>query len=242
MGMNQRLLCPRASGFDPRTIANLAFWIDPSDASKVTPNGSTISAIADKTANARVFANSNATTQPAQTILNGRSAVHIDATNKWLQSDFTLTHTAQTVVMVCQPNALVPVYARLYSQANAASETPTGGYIPLIRNGNASPLQMTSYTNNFLGPVAFTAGTTTVFTARHSGSAFTVRANGTAGVAQTHTLNIQFTRQRIGNGFSGLDGFRGIIGDCLMWTRALTDAELRSVERWLASKWGATLA
>ena len=242
MAMSPKLLRPRATGFDPRTIANLAFWIDPSDASKVTLNGSTISAIADKTANARAFANQNATNQPAPTTLNGRNAVNIDASNKWLQSDFTLTHTSQTVVVVCQPNAAVPSFARLYSQANATTETPTGGYIPLIRNSNASPLQMTSYTTNFLGPVAFTAGTTTVFTARHSGSAFTVRANGTAGAGQTHTLNIQFTRQRIGNGFSGADGFRGVIGDFLMWTRALTESELRSVERWLASKWGATLA
>jgi hypothetical protein len=208
----------------------------------VTLNGSTISQITDKSGNGRTFLNGTAVNQPAQTTLNGRNAANVDSTSKWLQADFTLTHTAQTVVCVGQANAAVSSFARLYSQATASSETPTGGYIPLIRNSNASPLQMVSYTNSFLGPVSFTAGTTTVFTARHSGSAFTVRANAVSGAAQNHTLNIQFTRQRYGNGFSGADGFRGIFGDCLMWTRALSDAELSTVERWLASKWGATLA
>lgn len=243
MAMSPRLLRPRATGFNPKSISGLAFWIDPSAPSPyVTLNGSAISAISDLSGNSRAFANSAAANQPPQTTLNGRNAINIDANNKWLQSDFTLTHTAQTVVVVCQPNSSVPVFARLYSQATASTETPTGGYIPLIRDSNASPLRMTSYTSAFVGPVAFTAGTTSVFTARHSGSAFTVRANATAGASQNHTLNIEFTRQRIGNGFSGADGFRGIIGDCLMWTRALSDLELTAVERWLARKWGATLA
>ena len=243
MAMNPRLLRPRAGGgFNPKTISGLAFWIDPSDSATVTLNGSTISQITDKSGNGRTFLNATAVNQPAQTTLNGRNAANVDSIAKWLQSDFTLTHTAQTVVIACQPNAAAPSFARLYSQATASSETPTGGYIPLIRNSSASPLQMVSYTNSFLGPVAFTAGTTTVFTARHSGSAFTVRANAVSGASQNHTLNIQFTRQRYGNGFSGADGFRGIFGDCLMWTRALSDAELSTVERWLASKWGATLA
>lgn len=242
MPMNPRLLRPRATGFNPLSISGLAFWIDPSDAATVTLNGSTISSIADKSGNARAFVNGTAANQPAAATLNGRSCVNVDSAAKWLQSDFTLTYTAQTIVCVCQPNAAVPSFARAYSQANATTETPTGGYIPLIRNSSASPLQMTSYTTTFLGPVSFSSGTTTVFTARHSGSAFTVRANRNSGASQSHTLNIQFTRQRYGNGFSGADGFRGLFGDCLMWPRALSDAELASVEQWLAKKWGATLA
>jgi len=241
MAMNRKLLRPRASGFNPKSIAGLAFWIDPSDSATVTLNGSTISQITDKSGNGRTFLNATAVNQPAQTTLNGRNAANVDSAGKWLQSDFTLTHTSQTVFIACQPNASVGSFARLYSQANASTETPTGGYIPLIRNSSTSPLQMVSYTSSFLGPVAFTAETTTVFTARHSGSAFTVRANAVSGASQVHTLNIQFTRQRYGNGFSGADGFRGILGDCLMWTRFLSDAEMSTVEKWLAAKWGATL-
>jgi hypothetical protein len=242
MPMSPRLLRPRASGFNPLSISGLAFWSDPSDASRVTLNGSTISQIADKSGNGRAFSNATAANQPSTGTLNGRACINIDSATKWLQSNFALTYTAQTVVCVCQPNASVPSFARLYSQATATSETPTGGYIPLIRNSSVSPLQMTSYTTSFFGSVAFTAGTTTVFTARHSGAAFTVRANATSGASQAHTLNIQFTRQRCGNGFSGADGFIGLLGDCLMWTRALTDSELSAVEKWLASKWGAKLA
>jgi hypothetical protein len=34
MPMNPRLLRPRASGFDPRSISGLALWLDAADAPK----------------------------------------------------------------------------------------------------------------------------------------------------------------------------------------------------------------
>ena len=36
MAMNPRLLRPRASGFDPRSISNLQLWFDGADASTIT--------------------------------------------------------------------------------------------------------------------------------------------------------------------------------------------------------------
>jgi hypothetical protein len=205
----------------------------------VTRNGTTISAIADKSGNNRTFFNDTALNQPTAATLNGRTAASIDATNKWLQCDFSITYTAQTVVVVANADAANPAFSRLYSQANAASETPAGGFIPLIRNASQ---QMTSYTNQFLGAVAFSLSTTTVFSVRHTGASFTLRANGTAGSSQSHTLNYGVTRSRYGNGFSGSDGFRGLLGDCLVWNRSLSDAELLTVERWAARRWGAVLA
>lgn len=229
------------TGFDPRTIGGLEFWIDPSDPSSVTYNGSAISAIADKSGRGRAFANAFAANQPLASTLAGRTAINIDTASKWLQSDFSLLYTAQTVICVCRPDAAVPVFARAHSQADGSSETPTGGYIPLIRNGSASPAQMTSFTNANFGPANFSTGVTTVFTARHSGSSFSVRANGVEGVTTSHTLNITFTRQRIGNGFSGADGFRGLFGDCLMFSRRLPDWQVAFLERWVALKWGTAL-
>ena len=238
MGMSPRLLRPRET-FSPRNISGLQAWVDPSDASAVTRNGTTISAIADKSGNNRTFFNDTALNQPTAATLNGRTAASIDATNKWLQCDFSITYTAQTVVVVANADAANPAFSRLYSQANAASETPAGGFIPLIRNASQ---QMTSYTNQFLGAVAFSLSTTTVFSVRHTGASFTLRANGTAGSSQSHTLNYGVTRSRYGNGFSGSDGFRGLLGDCLVWNRSLSDAELLTVERWAARRWGAVLA
>ena len=238
MPMNARLLRPTRT-FTPRSIAGLQVWLDPSDASTVTLNSATISAIADKSGNNRTFSNGTALSQPTAATLNGRGAANIDTTSKWLQADFAITYTAQTVVLVANPDAANAAFCRLYSQADAGSETPAAAFIPLIRNAS---VQMTSYTTNFVGAVGFSLSTTTVFSVRHSGSSLTLRANGVAGSPQAHVLNYGVTRSRYGNGFSGSDGFRGLIGDCLVWNRALTDSELLTVERWAAGRWGAVLA
>lgn len=238
MPMNGRLLRPTQT-FTPRSIAGLQVWLDPSDAATVTLNSTTISAIADKSGNNRTFSNGTALNQPTAATLNGRRAANIDTTAKWLQADFALTYTAQTVVVVANPDAANAAFCRLYSQADAGSETPAAAFIPLIRSAS---VQMTSYTTGFFGAVAFSLSTTTVFSVRHTGSSFTLRANGVAGSPHAHALNYGVTRSRYGNGFSGVDGFRGLIGDCLAWNRALTDSELLTVERWAASRWGAVLA
>jgi hypothetical protein len=238
MSMSPRLLRP-GGVFTPRSITGLQVWLDPSDASAVTLNSTTISAIADKSGNGRTFFNSTSVSQPTASTLNGRTAASIDASSKWLQCEFSITYTAQTVVVVANADAANPAFSRLYSQANASSETPAGGFIPLIRNASQ---QMTSYTNQFFGAVAFSLSTTSVFSVRHTGSSFALRVNGTAGSSQSHSLNYAVTRSRYGNGFSGSDGFRGLLGDCLVWNRSLSDLELLAVERWAARRWGASLA
>ena len=229
----------RDTGFDPKSISGLQVWLDPSDASVVTLNSTTISAIADKSGNGRTFLNDTALNQPTAATLNGRTAASIDAANKSLQCDFSITYTAQTVVMVANAGAANPAFSRLYSQANASSETPAAAFIPLIRNASQ---QMTSYTTQFFGAVAFSLSTTSVFSVRHTGSSFALRVNGTAGSSQSHSLNYGVTRSRYGNGFSGSDGFRGLLGDCLVWNRSLSDSELQTVESWAAGRWGAVLS
>lgn len=236
----------RDRGLDPRTIPGLGVWIDPSDSSTVTlntvANPVQISAIADKSGNSRSYTNGVSGNQPLVGTINGLNAIDINSGIKWLQSDFSLPLTAETVFCVARANPSVASFARLYSQADAGSETPAGAYIPLIRNSSTTPYQMTSFSSTFLSPATFLLSTTTVFTARHSGTAHIVRANGTESVSASNTLNYTFTRHRIGNGFSGADGFIGLIGEVLMWPRALTTAETAAVESWLASKWGAVLA
>lgn len=240
MPLSPRTLRP-VNNFTPRSIPGLGVWLDPSDASTVTLNGSQISAISDKSGNGRTYSNAVSANQPLVGTLNGRTAIDINSNMKWLQSDFSLPLTAQTIICVARADAANPAFGRLCSQADGASETPTGAYIPLIRNSSTTPHQMTSFTTSFFSPAAFSLSTTTVFVARHSGTQHIVRANRTESVSASNTLNLTFTRHRLGNGFSGADGFIGLIGDYLMWPRALTLLEYLRIENWAASRWGAVL-
>lgn len=48
MGMNPKLLRPRSTGFNPKSISGLALWLDASDLSTITLNGSNVSEWRDK--------------------------------------------------------------------------------------------------------------------------------------------------------------------------------------------------
>ena len=81
MAMSPRLLRPRASGFNPRSISGLAFWLDAADSSTITLNGSNVSSWADKSGTSKpATANADAAAQPAfaATAANGKAQIEFD--------------------------------------------------------------------------------------------------------------------------------------------------------------------
>jgi len=83
MGMSPRLLRPRASGFDPRSIAGLAAWWDASDAATVTLNSTTVSEWRDKSGNSRHLTQTTAARQPTYQTnsQNGRATIQFTNAN-----------------------------------------------------------------------------------------------------------------------------------------------------------------
>ena len=77
MAMSPRLLRPRATGFNPRSISGLAAWYDASAASSITLNGSTVSQWADLSGNGRNQSQATAASQPTYnaTGLNGKGTL-----------------------------------------------------------------------------------------------------------------------------------------------------------------------
>ena len=88
--MSPRLLRSRASGFNPKSIAGLALWLDASDASTITLNGATVSQWRDKSGNARHLSEATANNQPTMSTLNGRGALSFDGVNDRLITSSTL--------------------------------------------------------------------------------------------------------------------------------------------------------
>ena len=82
MAMNPRLLRPRASGFNPRSVSGLEGWWDAADASSVTLDSGRVSTWNDKSGNGRNAANSTSgSTQPDYVTgaRNGRNVVRFTA-------------------------------------------------------------------------------------------------------------------------------------------------------------------
>jgi hypothetical protein len=101
MAMSPRLLRPRATGFNPKSISGLASWYDASVASSITLNGSTVSQWSDLSGNGRHQAQGSASLQPnySATNANGKPALTTTGT-QWMQASAFASSSAATIFLV----------------------------------------------------------------------------------------------------------------------------------------------
>jgi len=85
--MSPRLLRPRATGFNPKSISGLAAWYDASASSSLTLNGSTVSQWSDLSGNGRNMTQATAASQPTYNAsgLNGKGTLTTTGT-QWMQA------------------------------------------------------------------------------------------------------------------------------------------------------------
>jgi hypothetical protein len=114
MAMSPKFLRPRATGFNPKSISGLSLWLDASDSSTITLNGSNVSEWRDKSgAGAPAAAQSTAASQPAYNAsgVNGRGSVDFDSTESLVfgssTASFNYLHnaTGATIFCVWKPDA-----------------------------------------------------------------------------------------------------------------------------------------
>jgi len=136
--MSPRLLRPRATGFNPKSIAGIKMWLDASDSSTITLNGGNVSAWADKTGNATNASQVTAASQPAYnaTGQNGRGIIEFDSTEflTWAGSMgatalFNYLHNATggTIVMVLRADSTSDPNAIRYILTNSNTSTGNTG-------------------------------------------------------------------------------------------------------------------
>ena len=230
MAMSPRLLRPRATGFNPRSIANIAGWWDFNDAATVTV-ATGISAVTDKSGNGRTLSQSTTNNRPAWTAssINGKYAASFDGSNDAMSASFTL---AQPVSMF--------IVGRWNDVNNG---TMVDG-----ATGNTLRFYRTSATNYamFAGAQLTSINTTPATYAVHeclfNGTSSDVIRNGTsigasasAGTASPNGIYLGV----FGNGFS--DPGKVDIAHVLLYARLLTAAERTSVRKWLGNLYAITV-
>lgn len=250
MGMSGRLLRPRASGFNPNSISNLAVWFDANDASTITTVSGAVSQWNSKVGG-YTATQTTANNRPAYsaTSLSGKPGLTFDGSNDQLTSTYNANLLAGyvTYATVVQPTSLMVT-------------APTGAYPPvwMARGSSASGLHINGvgtggprwtqtwrnvlYNNSAGGLVA--AANQVVLTTIDA-TTHTVRVNGVQGTqAGTFAAGSNETSavfQFCQDGGTGRY-FAGVVSELLMWSRTLTAAELRSVELYLSRKWGVAVA
>ncbi len=244
--MSPRLLRPRATGFNPRSLSGLLAWYDPSDASSVTLNGSNISQLADKSGNGRNATQSTAAVQPARVsaVQNGLSVCRFNGT----------TRNDELVVSIPMSSAVTLFWLG----------TPTTGkddtYLVSGSGSGGRPAIISRYTLIVGGlglrrDYAYFGGGGDSAVIATSASGFSVVAYTlTDGVSVIGYLNgTQTVSATPANTISGLNIIRlgsasavafanADLGEFLVWNRVLSASERQRVERYLGRKWGITVA
>lgn len=256
MSMSPRLLRPRATGFNPKSINGLIGWWDFSDASTLGPtssgpgtvsNNGPIKYVGDKSGAGAAMIQTGADSV-APTYLtsaqNNLSVAGFDGGDRMANS-FTALLTAETVFAVARMTSLSASNARLFTQSDAGNDFAVSGgyYVPFQRN--VATEAICGYTDGAVrASVAVTYGEWFVASAVHTGSQIQNQVNNGSASTFTHTLNKEFTRFSIGDSLPSGFGvtWRDRVGEVLLFNRALSSAEVNSVARWLGKKWNITVA
>ena len=126
----------RARQFDPRTIPGIGLWLDASDLSTITLNGSNVSEWRDKSgAGAPAAAQGFAANQPARNAsgINGRGSVDFDGTESLVfgssTAAFNYLHnsTGSTLFIVWKPDATSDPNSIRYLLNNTNNATANTG-------------------------------------------------------------------------------------------------------------------
>ena len=248
MSMSPRLLRPRATGFNPRSIAGLIGWWDFSDATQlrqttagateVNADGDVVGYAADKSGNGRNMTASADARRPVYktSILNGRSGVRFDGVDDVL-SAATHTGTApetQTWLAVFANISTAASSRRFIARADNASLFVDLSNPPRVDYWSRATTSYGGYTiGNAVYSVTYTSTAQAI-----------VRQNGATQIT-VGTPNASYrTATSLFVGANSTTGSNAAACDCLealIYHVALTDTQRSSVERYLASKYGLAL-
>ena len=255
--MSPRLLRPRQTGLDPRSIAGLELWLDFSDSSTVTLSGSSISQVNDKSGKNYAAVQATGANQPTlvANAINGKSVASFDGSNDQLTISSFPAITALTAFGVAYRDWTSRTAYRTLVALNIASTSGLGMFVHAsgtVFDWQADDLLF--YGNGFstgrapraIGPIgALAANQAVVLSGVLSSSASDSWVNGTrvsTRVNTTGNVNVASGTLRIGAESASADYSDYKIAEILMYTATLTSTQIKSVERYLGSKYGITIA
>jgi hypothetical protein len=246
MGMSGRLLRPLATGFTPRNISGLAAWWDASDAASITTVSGRVSQWNDKSGNGVHATQTTANNRPVNTsqTLNGRAVMTFDGSND-LMSFTGTARTDETQFVVVRNNMVASAVSNQQILGDASSGF---GVTAVIKNDGSTNSDVFTHCGGFsLGttsaryqfPANNPFGPAVVSAIRSSASGGILRTDGVQ--RATCTTSNSYALARIGGVGSSLP-LNGYIAEIVIYSRALSVADVQRVERYLGTKWGLPVA
>jgi hypothetical protein len=249
--MNARLLRPLASGFNPKTIANLGLWLDASADSSLTFNASTVSEWRDVSGNGRHFAQDTGASQPGTSTLNGKRVLSTTG------SQLMTGNAASLGILRNVPGATI-VYVgsitvadaqnviHISNGTNAAQARALMGRIgSFVVAGRRLDADLFASVGQLSGGIASGVYTGVLDYANSDAFLFgdgAQLASSTSFQTDGNTSDTDSLGTSLFATPAGANFCTATLGEVLIWPRVLTAAERQRVERYLGRKWGITVA
>lgn len=237
MGMSPRLMRPRATGLNPKTISGLFAWYDASDASSVTLNGTTVSQLNDKSGNGRNLVQGTALSQPAYVSngINGKPAIAPDGVDDNLALSASITaFLPRYVIGVFKP---VSDNGGPYLHAGGANDGLGLGQGVTTHDSNGYNIVALHDTIAWKASgIAMTQNAGVIISYKYATCVFRSFPYGNADLADAAIVsatNISLGGYATGNRYT--DGY---IGEVLIYTTVPSASDESRIEKYLGAKWG----
>jgi len=241
MAMNNRLLRPRASGFNPKSIAGLQLWLDAADSSAIS-TGTGVSEWRDKSATGSKWAQATGNDQPATgtATMNGKNVLEFDGSNDSLSATTPLSTSMPLTMFVVQRIVASRTFGMTYTSGTS------GGHFDIRQDSFTGRLEVVANATQVAGTGATTdrIGNNDILSVRFpttgNNSVFLNGTELTAGpgvVARPVLTGTHYIGRRS-------DGFHANIqvAEIIAYSTLLTDTQRKTVESHLGKKWGITVA
>jgi hypothetical protein len=258
MSMSPRLLRPRATGFNPKSISGLALWLDAKKSTSVlnsvspdtaATSGQTVRRWLDQSGNA---SHANQASGTAQPIYTASTAVDFDGTNDTLEIDKGISRNRGYVgiCVVFTADVVTSSSRWLVAMTTAAGNIRTG--LSLSSSGQIS-LSCRRVDGGTFGGItgsALSAATKYVVTAQanYAGRLASIRVNGSVVGSDSAFLDGGSTSDTdsyfadIGS-LAGSQVFDGTMAEVLIFNgSALSSSQVSAVEKWLGTKHSVVVA
>lgn len=220
------------SSFSPTQISNLAMWLDGSDSSSITVDGSNnISQWNDKSGNGRHLLQTNATQRPSYTSsnqINGITVPNFDGSDDTMSTSGASTISQADTIYIVFRLGSGATNPQLYDGSSARQYLyfPTTTSIQAFANSTMTPT------------ITSVVGAVTQVGVLFNGASSTIRMNG----AQISSGNLGVSgigpETVVGSNRFGGSPFKGTIAELLIYSKALSTTERDNAEAYLKAKWG----
>lgn len=236
MGMNNRLMRPRASGgFKPTQIAGLEMWFDAADASSITLNSGNVSQWSDKSGNSRHGTQETAANQPAYSSSqqNGRGGINFQ-NSKWLT-------TSGAEFTIAQPVTIFTVLRSPASPAQWSAFDGTSSRVHLYGNNN-DQAYMYSGSNGDLLSFSPDATTVAILIYDGAGSKYALNSRTLINSTSSPGTSSLSTQMRIGANNGAASQLKNYMFELGLYSKSLSATEASAIAKYLASKWAVAIS